>query len=130
MELYEWTKYYIKFRDCIKKRIKKLVFEENKIIAKEKDEDKVYLVSEKIEDNIAKLNNQEIITLVCLNTKENINKINEKWDILIKNPKLTIICAQTTNNESWSIHPHTHHKISENIKDGLKTLYESITSAD
>lgn len=130
MELYEWTKQYIKFRDCMKKRIKELVFEDKKIIAKEKYEDKVYFISEKIEDIMDKINEQNTTTLVCLNTKENVNKINEKWNELIKNPKLTIICAQTENNESWSIHPKTHHKVSENIKQGLMTLYGSITSAD
>lgn len=130
MELYEWTKHYIKFKDCMKKRIKELVFEDKKIIAKEKDEDKTYYISEKIGDIINKIDKENTTILVCLNTEENVNKINEKWDLLRKNPKLTIIFAQIKNNESWSIHPNTHHKIAENVKDGLKTLYKSITSAD
>lgn len=130
MELYEWTKHYIKFKDCIKKQITEMIFEDNQIVAKGKNEDKTYFIADKIKNSIDKLNNKKTTIIICLNTKENINEINNEWNLLITKPKLTIICAQPTTNERWSIHPSTHHKISENIKYGLKTLYESITSAD
>lgn len=130
MDLYEWTKHYIKFRDCMKKNIKELVLEEGIIQTKEKKEDKTYIVSEDIEHSIEKIRDNITTILVCLNTKNNIKHIYQHWDVLSKNTNLTIICAQPNTNESWSVHPNTHHKISENIKEGLQTLYESISSSD
>jgi len=125
MDLYEWTKHYIKFRNCVKKNIIKLELENNKIITKEKDIKKTYLISENIINSIKKID-KGITIIVCLNTKENIENINNNWNLFSKKKELTIICVKPDTNEKWSIHPATHNKISENIKKGLETLYESI----
>lgn len=130
MELYDWAKHYIKFKDCMKKKIKELVLEEGTIIAKEKEEEKTYFIAENIKEIITKINFETTTYLVCLNTKANIDTIYKEWKELITKPKLTIICAEPNSNESWSIHPSTHHKIAENIKEGLQTLYDNITPAD
>ena len=129
MELYEWTKHYIKFKDQFKKQIQKTTYETNLIIVKTKTETIKYFITEKLENSI-KLKNKEKnekTILVCLNSKENLKTITTKWDELI-NEQLTIIFVNPKTNEKWLIQPKTHNKIAEKIKDSLKILYESINS--
>lgn len=129
MELYEWTKHYIKFKDCMKRNIKELIEEENKIKTHEKKENKIYLIAEDITTHINETC-KEYKILVTLNTKKNVDTVINNWKTLITEENLSIIFANPQTNETWTIHPKTHHKISEKIKEGLLTLYESITTVD
>jgi len=129
MNLIEWTEQYIRFKDAMKKNIKEIRTEKNKLIIKEKNEEKEYLIEEKLDKTIENLKEKKQI-IVCLNTKENLNTLINKWDEVKNKKKLTIIFVQLETNDKWLIQPHTHDKISENISEGLKTLYESIKNKD
>ncbi len=127
MDLFEWTKQYIKFRDVMKREVKEIIEKNNhEIITEEKKENKRYLINDKIEEAIKQIRNEEKTIIVCSNEKENIKELIKDWNKVKNNKKLTIIFTETETNEKWLIHPNTHNKITDNLKEGLNTLYESI----
>lgn len=131
MNLLEWTKHYIKFKDCIKKQIQSIEEKEDRIVVQEKKGEKIYCVSENIEDKLLTQKKCEGKKyLITLNKKQNVTFLAENWD-LIKDEDVTIIFANTETNESWMIHPKTHSRISEDksLKPGLIALYENITES-
>lgn len=132
MKLYEWTKHYIKFKDQFKKEIIEIELKNKNILVKEKKETKEFIVMEKLDNLNAELKNikKEKTIIVCLNNKKNVEIVYNNWNEIIKYPQLTLIFVQPTNNEKWLIHPATHNKIAEKIKDSLKILYESISSIE
>lgn len=134
MELKEWTKYYIKFKDAMKKRIKEIHEKEYGYVVEEKNGNKTYYVINHIQEGIAHLDNLkgEKIYFVTPNTKTNIKETITQWKQLCEHKELTIIYANPKANESWLLHPHTHANVSEqeSLAQGLQTLYESISSAD
>ena len=127
MTLTDWTSHHIKFKDCIKKQIKNIKVSEDKIIVEEKNGNiKTYLINEKLEELLAKIKNETLI-LVCLNNKENSKTIVNNWEKLSKYPELTIMCAEPSTNNNWSLHPETHNKITEkkSLEAGIRVLSEN-----
>lgn len=119
MNLTEWTTHHIKFKDCMKKQIKDMDISEEKIVVTEKKGDiKTYFINNKLEKLIPHIEKETTI-LVCLNNKENAQTIINNWNKLIEYPNLTIICAEPNKNDSWTIHPTTHNRITE--KESLET---------
>lgn len=128
MELFEWCKHYIKFKDCIKKNILNITFDKEEILVKEKQREITYLVNKNIQQSIDKLSKKQSV-IITTNTKTNFDKLINNWKKLTKNKLITIMFCNPTTNQNWSVHPNTHHYISEKekIKEGLQTLFESIT---
>lgn len=129
MNLTEWSKNYIKFKDCFKRQIKTIEEIEKGLLVHEKKENKNYFIYEKLKNNLIinkKIKNK--VFLITLNTKENVKELADNW-ALVENEDLTIIFANIKTNESWMVHPKTHSKITEKklIKQGLISLHESIT---
>lgn len=130
MNLTEWTKHYVKFKDCMKKQIESIDELEDKLIVHEKKEDKTYFIIEELkEEFLLEPKAKEKSFIVTLNKLNNVKFLAENWKS-IENEEITIIFANTKTNESWVVHPKTHSKISDNktIKQGLISLHESITS--
>lgn len=130
MNLVEWTKHYIKFKDCMKRQITSIEELEDRLLVHEKKEDKVYCITEELKDKLLTENKcEERKFIVTTNTLMNVKFLADNWK-LIENEEVTIIFANTKTNESWIVHPKTHSKISDNktIKQGLMSLHESITS--
>jgi len=135
MDLYEWTREYIRFKDIIQKRIKKLEEKESIILVEEKNKTKTYIIVEKLNEGVEKLNKhdkKEHLIITTLNTENNSKELISSWDELLKYEDLTIIFCHPGTNEKWLIHPKSHDKISEKkqLKEGVRTLLESITIID
>lgn len=133
MNLYDWTKQYILFKDTLIKKIKKIDCLEKSILVEEKIIKKEYYVVEKLENH--NLQNKEIkqtkekkIIISVLNTKSNIDYLIEKWAFFSEN-EITIMFAHPGTNEKWIIHPKTHNKIveKEKLKSSIKVLFNSVT---
>lgn len=124
MELNEWTIRYIRFKDCMKKKIVSISSEENKINVKEKNQRITYLLQPEIH-TISSSNNKTII--VTYNTPNNLKYLQNHWEEFTKNTSTSIIFVNTQTNEQWHIHPHHHNKIADKIDKSLQTLHESIT---
>ncbi len=128
MELYEWTKHNITYKDSMKKQILKQTFNENNILVEEKKGKKHYYINEQLQKISKYAKEKETIYLICSNTKENIEELYKSWEQFIANRKLTIIFANPETNQSWLIHPRTHEFISdrEKIEEGFQTLHKGI----
>ncbi|MBN1175928.1 hypothetical protein JXA48_04760 [Candidatus Woesearchaeota archaeon] len=130
MNLAEWAKHYIKFKDCMKRQITSIEELDGKLLVHEKKEDKLYCIAEELKNSLLEEKKCEGRKfLVTLNTPANVKFLADNWQ-LVQNDEITIIFANIKTNESWTIHPKTHSKIIEDktIKQGLMSLHESITS--
>lgn len=134
MELKEWTKHYIKFKDAMKKKIKNIAETEFGYEVEEKDGNKVFYVIHHIEDGIHHLEELkgEKIYFVTPNTQTNVKQTIQSWDTLKEHKELTIIFANPKTNESWLLHPNTHANVSEinSLEQGLQSLYEGVNPAE
>lgn len=133
MDLYEWVKHYISFRDAMRKQIIDTKYLETMIVVQEKSEQKLYFIFEHLEDcagAIKKINGEKA-TIITLNTKENADYLIKQWEIFSEKKDLTIIFAHPGTNEKWLIHPVSHNKISERkqLKESIYTLLESVGRA-
>ncbi len=128
MKLFEWTKEYIKFKDMLKKQNTSVDYFDNKIIVTQKDNKINYLIDDNLNNIIKDIEDIKEIYLVCLNTKKNVDVMEDNWKILTQNPKLTIIFVEPDLNVKWLIKPHIHNKIidGENLKEGLLSLHRGI----
>jgi hypothetical protein len=130
MDLYEWTKHYIAFRDMMKKQIIKKTFLETSIVVKEKKEEKIYLVMEELKKTIPslkKLKRNVKIYITTLNNISNCNTLIEDWNKFSIYDHLTIIFVEIQENEKWIIHPATHQSIAdkESLEEGIMGLYNA-----
>lgn len=87
--------------------------------------------NEKIFENVKKSNELfDSVSLVVLNTKENLNKILEAWEKLSQLAKLSIYFVNPDSNSDkrWIICPYTHSRITErsSLKTGLKSIFSTV----
>ena len=130
MNLYDWTKHYIVFKDLMKKQIVKKTFLETSIIVEEKKEQKIYLVMEVLEEalpSLKKIKKEYKYYITTINNMNNCNSLINKWEEFSKHKNLTILFVDVQENEKWIIHPATHHSISEEkiLKEGILSMYQA-----
>jgi ABC-type uncharacterized transport system substrate-binding protein len=129
MDLDEWSTHYIKFKDCMKKNILEIKQEKHTIIVTEKNRTIHYHMHNTLKEGIEQLNQKQPEVIITYNSKNNLQTLIDMWRSIQNNKELTIIFANTKTNQKWLIHPYTHSNISEDkkLKEGLKTLFESIS---
>jgi hypothetical protein len=132
MSVLDWAVAYIKYKDAIQRKIKD--FEVNKekssINVLFKDETKATYLCTNLLDSL-KVENLKDEKVVCLNKKENLNWLINKWDIL-KEKRCIFLFVNLKKAENWAINPYMHHSITDKtaLKPGLKVLFESIAESD
>ncbi|MGV8163199.1 MAG: hypothetical protein ACP5N2_07755 [Candidatus Nanoarchaeia archaeon] len=132
MTLIEWAVSYIKYKDSVRGRIQTIEEqkEKNRVLITNKDGGKdTYLCRELLDGlDIKEISSEKI---ACLNKKDNVTWLINNWDLL-KDKKATFIFVNVKKSESWAINPGMHHSITDKtaLKPGLKSLFESIPSAD
>ena len=126
--LIEWTIFYAKNKDIIKKEIKDYKILKNFVEFEYKDKKHTYHVYPELTRDATDISKDGWKTLVCLNKQKNLKFLLDNWKELIQNPKLSIIFVNPTSENRWIIFPHTHDKIAEkeSLKAGLKTLFEGV----
>lgn len=135
--LKKWCFGYIKNKDIILNKIVSMDMQEDHIDVKYKDKEQTFLIIPEIKNiNEDVLRLQEFsktgvsTTLVILNTKENLDKIINKWDKLIQDPKFSIYFANPLSDldKVWIIFPRTHNIVTErsSLSSGLKALAENV----
>ena len=132
--LKEWVLHYIKNRDILLRQIE--LIEEDKdgwdVIVHTKTGDKFYFILPHIDDieQIHEKLDDNHITIVMLNKKENLDKIIEHWKKLVDFPKLALMFTNPNSelDKRWTIYPHTHDRITEkaSLKKGLNSLYQTV----
>lgn len=126
MNLVEWISAFVKYKDSVMRRVKDIENYEDHIIVNLKDgtKHKYLCVSGLKNIDLTPLKDER---LVCYNTKENINWIIEKWDLL-KDSNLMFYFVNLDKMESWALNPKMHHNITEkeSLKLGIMSLFESV----
>ena len=129
--LLEWTIFYVKNKDIIRKEIKDYKILKNYIDFDYGNRKHTYYMQPTLDEETIKLSENGITTIVCLNKKENLNFIVSNWDKLTKNKTFSIIFTHPKLNQRWIIYPYTHNSVTEkaSLKLGLQTLFEQIPHA-
>lgn len=126
MNLVEWIKEFVKYKDSVMRRIKDIDTKENYVLVHMKDGSthKYLCVSGLKTLDLKSLDDER---LVCYNTKENINWIINNWELL-KDSKIMFYFVNIDKMESWALSPRLHHGVSDkdSLKTGLMTLFESV----
>ena len=127
----EWTIGYVKHRDILTKNIIDIKEEPDRVIVKFKEKEQVFLIRPTINDSVIKEVNKNI-SIVMLNSKENLDFLMNKWNKLIKFEKLTLFFINPFSepDKKWFISPYVHDRICDNdsLKLGLKTMFETVES--
>ncbi|MEA3514515.1 MAG: hypothetical protein U9R34_03505 [Nanoarchaeota archaeon] len=130
-----WAINYEQNRDIILKKIKNI--EKNadgynlKISYNEKE--KFILVMPSLanaEEIRFRLKEGRSMTIITINSEQNLDFIADNWKWLIDSPGLTIMFINPFSliDDKWIIRPYIHNKISESgvLEKGLKTMFETV----
>jgi len=133
--LMDWTEVYVRNRDILKKEIKSLERKETQLIISCGDKEKQFFILPFIRecsvlDAFLSSDNSRHISLVLLNTSQNLRCVLESWNKLVKYPRLCIIFVNplSSADKKWIIYPYTHNKVCESdaLERGLQALFESV----
>jgi len=133
--LIEWIKLYIKNKDVMLKNLKSIEVVRNEVRVKYKDKEHLFIIEPFIGEldffiDILRGMSDSGISLVVLNSKENLKKIIEKWNILkeFKLANIFFVNPFSKTDKRWIIYPYTHSRISEeeSLELGLNTMFETV----
>lgn len=139
--LSEWVFYYVKNRDLVERKLEKVEEYLNKsfVFAKFRDKSQVYFIECEIEDLAKTLEKvavakkelgSDFSCLVLLNSAKNLKAVEDGWDLLSKDPKLSLLFVNPFSllDKKWVVFPYTHSKISEPsaLRQGLKSLFGGV----
>ena len=129
MDLHEWTRIFLKQKDLMRRRIRKLEESQEGFTIETKDgmEERVVVADPLTTDEASK----EPDMIVCRNTKENVEELIKGWEDFAKPDHLTIVFANPDTNEKWLLKPHHHDKVADkkSLKQGLLSMHEAVTPA-
>ena len=123
--LREWTKPYIKFQDCMRKKILSIEDTSTGYYVKEKDCEKEYIIKETLDFDYE--SHAERIIIITKNTEENVARLIKEWKTIKDRKNLTLYFVNTKKNEKWHIQPYHHHNIAEHIKESIHTLAAGVS---
>jgi len=127
-DLKEWTVQFVKHKDVFTKSIVSIDDSGPNIKVKYKDKEISYVVADDLSMALEKIS--ENMSIVTLNTKNNLNELIKNWHQLVKYPELTIyfVNINSASEIKWIIRPYLHNKISddETLASGLKSLFSTV----
>ncbi|MHA1918014.1 MAG: hypothetical protein ACTSUV_06875 [Candidatus Ranarchaeia archaeon] len=128
MNLVEWTKQYIKYRDIFFKKLVEIRKIKEGLEVEFKDNTVFYFVFEDLKDSLfATINRKENKVIVCNYKIHNMDFLVEAWNKFIEIDNLMLIFAEPKHGKKLLINPMAHSKIAdpEKIKEGLHSMYEA-----
>ncbi len=131
--LKDWTTEFLRHKDIINKSIVEIKEKDNVLIVKYKEKKQTFIIEPETNSfsKIIELSEKgEYVSLICLNTRENLNNLIKYWEKLAKSPKISIYFVNPESNfdRKWIIFPHTHNMISDqdSLKTGLEALFANV----
>ena len=131
-QLLEWTIFYVKNKDMIKKEMTDYkIIKDSISFEYRNNKNHTYQIRPELDDSIMSNILKDNVTIVCLNKLENLNFMIKVWEKLIPNKTLSFVFVNAKENQKWAVTPYIHDKISDknSLKAGLRSLFESITPA-
>ena len=132
--LLDWTINYAKNKDTISKKIESIEKEKAgfDLLVRYKDKSQYFIIMPVIDINLIlqKLKNDVYVSIVALNSNENLDAVLKNWSRLVNFKLLNIIFANPFSelDKRWIIFPHTHNKIcdGDSLETGLKSMFEMV----
>jgi len=118
----------LKNKDLIHRKITTIKKQPDSIHVTYKDKEHIYIVVLQLSTStLAKIKDTHA-SIVCYNTKENIDFMLKNWETLAKlqNFSMFFVNPFSKTEKKWIIYPKTHHALSDNHKDGIKTLSNNV----
>ena len=131
----EWAINYEKHRDIIRREIVDIEssVDEYDLKINYQEKNKFILVMPvlaNIEDLRLKLKEGKSVTIITINSMQNLDFLIANWNGLIDFPEFTIIFMNpfSLTDKRWMIRPHVHNKITENnaLRKGLNTMFGTV----
>lgn len=139
MDLLNWTQTFVKQKDIIKQQLLSIEHKGNLVHTVGKDSQvHDYFVLEHLEQlsslsvavEKSDADQRYFISLVCYNTKKNLQYLQQHWQQLITHQRLTLFFVNPTSQTEtkWILKPWLHHKITDpsSLATGLKSLFETV----
>lgn len=130
MDLKEWMLEYVKHRDLFRKAIQKIEDKGSEVIVTYKNNYEHVIIGPKLSEAIAKLDDKKNMSIVTLNSKENLDVLISNWQKLVGFVGLTIyfVNPDSTTEQKWIIRPHLHNKVADDdaLKPGLLSMFSMV----
>jgi hypothetical protein len=130
-KLLGFVKTYVKNKDLMFRRIESVTDNENGFFVKYKHKESQFLAEPVLNpgviEKIAKIKN---VSVICINTKENLDFVVKRWKELSNYQNLNVYFVNPFSKMEriWIIHPYTHSRVADNesLELGLKTMFENV----
>ena len=125
MELVEWLKIYLCWKDKIEKTIKEIKETGNTLEVFYENKKETFLTFNQLKE--VKLDSLSEIKGICAeNTEENLLFLIKHWKDFSNYPKLQLIFVNLALGEKWIIFPATHAKIADKdtLECGLRSMFD------
>ena len=132
--LLDWAVNYARNKDSISKKIESIEKEKDgfDLLIRYKDKAQYFMIMPAIDINfvLQKLKNDVHVSIVTLNSKENLDALLKNWGRLANFKFLNVIFANPFSelDKRWIIFPHTHNKICDesSLEAGLRSMFEMV----
>jgi len=131
--LKEWIVEYLKSKDAVTKQITAIKRDsENADVVIEGALKNKYVIVQPEFNDLSKLDffKEKHVVIVTKNTRENVEFLITHWDVLAKNPHLSIyfVNPESSLDKRWIIFPATHNRITEKkaLRKGIESLYATV----
>ncbi|MEM4267818.1 MAG: hypothetical protein QXK37_03210 [Candidatus Woesearchaeota archaeon] len=133
--LMEWTKALVQHMDAFEKSIVEMKKDGKRLYVTHKKKEQIFLMLPELDNHLSDVlehakNKETFISIVTLNTKDNLDKLVKCWAKLSEYPRIKIffINPYSETERKWVICPFSHSRISDdnNIKAGLLSLFQTV----
>jgi len=128
--LTDWSFHYVKSRDAFEKKIVNIEKKDLMVIVTYKDNVRTFISAPIFGELMFDFNEDDHISLITLNTVENLNSMIAMWEKLKKYKHLNVIFVNPLSKRDikWIIKPRLHSKIADDdsFKLGLKSMFECV----
>lgn len=127
MELVDWLKNFLKWKDQVDLKLKEIKTEGNLLVAKYDDKTVKYAVFPVCSEECLSLVKKGGVQGICLlNSDVNFKFLIDHWKEFSEIPNLVLIFVNLELGEKWIVFPYTHARIADpsTLEQGLRTMFD------
>ena len=127
MELSDWLKNYLRWKDQMDLQLKEIIVEGNLLTAVYADKRVVYFCGKVLKEDVVDNALTGKLKGLCVeNSEENFKFLVQHWKECAKVPGLVFIFVNIGLGEKWIIFPNVHEKIADpdSLEQGLRSMFD------
>ncbi len=126
MELEDWTLEYVKARNAMRRTLKSQSKDGDVLTFVHSHKTHHFLIAPEL--HVPKA--EDWYTVVCLNSKRNVDFLLAHWDDLCQD-RLSILFVNPAQNQSWQVTPKMHSLIADpdTLEQGVRTMASEVPTA-